>query len=547
LNRRWLILGGLAMAVPIVVLSFPYAVGAYHLEAGGRALDQALGEIDPLDWWYVGPIEVQDGPALGSSIAHLENATRYTHALRLLARAYAARGDLLSSIEALRRYTAQRPDNPMGHLELAAAYGRANELLQGMYSVRLLDMLPGAMVSAPDLPGETQYQPEGWESEYAYPTTFTLPPDEEERPTLFLHAGSQVTYTLTLTQPVVLRFAMGLDPRSLDWGGDGVTFEVAVDGVRVFLEHLPVAVAREGWQERQVDLSAYAGQAIVLSLASTPGPAGDVTADWAGWGAPRVEVPEAGVYRSAVEGDPWRSEWALAGVNAAEFVAAGEVARKAEHYDAALTWYEWAMQLDPDLGDPWYCVGLIDEERQQWAQALAAYERAIALDCFHWVGKSNTYYRAGMLYELHLGEPQIESALAAYKAALDRDDFSTTWEAADCHYRQGMLLMRQDADAAEYTAEFRQAITLAPGYVWAHIQLARAVYAEDRDAILAEVELLRAVELDSQNEWAYYYLGQVYQQEGRTDRAEGMYEQALAVAPGFREAQTQLTVLRRTD
>ena len=96
-----------------------------------------------------------------------------------------------------------------------------------------------------------------------------------------------MTYTVALTQPAVIRFGMGLDPRSLGWGGDGATFEVFVDRVRVFLEHLTVEVAREGWQEREVDLAECAGRMAQLTLATTPGPRWDVTADWAGWGEPR--------------------------------------------------------------------------------------------------------------------------------------------------------------------------------------------------------------------------------------------------------------------
>jgi len=107
--------------------------------------------------------------------------------------------------------------------------------------------------------------------------------------TLFLHAGSWVTYTVALTQPAVLHFGMG-------WGGDGGTFEVFVDGVRVFLEHLTVEMAQERWQEREVDLAEHAGRTVHLTLATTPGPRWDVTADWAGWGEPRIEALEAGAY-----------------------------------------------------------------------------------------------------------------------------------------------------------------------------------------------------------------------------------------------------------
>ena len=64
---------------------------------------------------------------------------------------------------------------------------------------------------------------------------------------------------------------MGLDPRSLGRDGDGATYEVFVDGVRVFLEHLTMEMAREGWQEREVDLTGYARRTVHLTLAATVG------------------------------------------------------------------------------------------------------------------------------------------------------------------------------------------------------------------------------------------------------------------------------------
>jgi hypothetical protein len=154
-----------------------------------------------------------------------------------------------------------------------------------------------------------------------------------------------------MTQPSVLRFGMGLDPRALDWGSDGATFEVFVDGERVFLEHLPAELAQEGWQEREVDLAAHTGQTVLMTLATTPGPAGDVTGDWAGWGEPRLETPEAAVYRQVARGRPWLTEWKRADITAKDFVSAGESARRAQRYDEAVAWFQWAAQMsgkDPD-------------------------------------------------------------------------------------------------------------------------------------------------------------------------------------------------------
>ena len=547
LGRRGAILGGTVCCTLIVILLFPHAIDLYHLQAGGRTLEKALGETDLVAWWYVGPREVRDTAALQRAIVHLRQADTLAHAWRLLGRARVAEGEILESIEALEQFTALRPDNPLGHLELAAAYELADRRLNELVYADLMHDLSGAGISAPDLEGETLYDPSGWQSEYVYPTSFRLPPNDEDRPTLFLHAGSSVTYTLTLTRPAVLRFGMGLAPESLDWGGDGATFEVFVNGERVFLEHLEVDLAREGWQEREVDLAGYAGRKVFLSLVTTPGPITDITADWAGWGAPRIEAFEATVYRQVMKDRSWRGEWAKAGITTQDLINVGEAARRAKQYDEALHWYRWAMWLEPEPGDPWYYAGLAYEGQEQWTRALDAYERALALDRFRQVGRSSPHYRVGMIYHLRLEPRQVDTALAAYEVAIKENNFRADWEAADCHYKRGAALRQQKANSDEYIAEYRQAIALDPEHIAAHIQLGLAIYERDQDASLAEAELLKAAELAPQNKWVYYHLGEIYRREGRTDEAKAMYEQALGIAPDFEAAHKRLMMLNKTE
>lgn len=350
----WFGASGLFVVAGLLVLSWPYTVSTFHLEAGGRALERALPNSDALNWWYVGPRAAQDPQVLQIAIVHLEQASRTSWAQRLLGRAYFSQGDLLRGVKALERFVEARPDHCLGHLELAAAYALMDQRLQEIEYVDLLADLPGASVSALDLEGPVLYQPEGWKSEYVYPTTFGLPPNYGDRPTLFVHAGSQVTYTVTLAEPSILRFGMGLDPRSLDWGGDGATFEVFVDGNRIFLEHLSIEQAHKGWQEREVDLRSYTGRPFRLALVTTPGPNGDITADWAGWGNPRLEAPEAAAYRSVVSGKPWVIELRKAGVTSSDFVAQGKNAQNSGQYREAEAWYKYAIRLTADRREGWY-------------------------------------------------------------------------------------------------------------------------------------------------------------------------------------------------
>jgi tetratricopeptide (TPR) repeat protein len=541
-------IGGLSAAAVLVILALPYAISAYYLQAGGRALERALGRHDALEWWYVGPREVRDPRALAVAIAHLEKAKRAPYARRLLGQAYVARGDNLSGVLALEQFVERRPEQYLAQLELAAAYLYADERLGELETLDLLDHLNGAAISAPSLDGETRFSAKEWQSEYVYPTTYSLPPEYGDRPTLFLHAGSQVTWTVTLSEtgalsaPSVLRFGMGQAPHSLDWGGDGATFEVFVDGARVFLEHLPVEQAREGWHEREVDLSQYAGQTVQLSLATTPGPTGDVTGDWAGWGEPRLEEVDASAYRELVKRQPWRAKWNEMGVQAEDWIEAGEVAREDRAYETALAWYEWAERLSSKRGDGWYYRGLVRYDREDWPGALDAFARAVELGRFEYAPASSPHYYAGAIYQRRLSEPQIEAALAEYERALKLDDFESAWQRADAHHKRAEILWSQKA-YAEAIAGFRQAIEIYPGHSGAHLLLGVALYESEKDLAAAEAALLAAQKLSPKGKWSYYQLGRIYEQEGQQERAEQMYERAVELDPGFAEAARRLEAL----
>lgn len=547
MHKRWRLIGGLILVAFFLVLALPYTLSAYHLHAGGQALEEALGRHDPLEWWYIGPRSVQDPRALDAAIEHLDKAHRAPYAQRLLGQAYVARGDTLRGVLALEQFVEKRPKHYLAQLELAAAYIYADARLHELEYLDLLAHVEGAWVSAPDQETPVAYTHENWQSGYVYPTAFSLPPEYGNRSTLFVHAGSAVTWTVPLTLPSVLRFAMGQAPRSLGWGGDGATFEVLVNGERAFLEHLPVDQARKGWHEREVDLSAYTGQTIHLSLATTPGPAGDVTGDWAGWGEPRLEDAQASAYRQTVKTQPWRAKWNEMGVQAKDWIEAGEVARQAQQYETAWAWYDWAERLSAGKGDVWYYRGLLYEDQQRWADALAAFRRANEIGHLQTVPPSSIHYRLGMLNHRRLNPPRLEEALAAYDAALETNDFDTVGEAADCHYWRGEALRGLDASPDEYTEAFREALELDTRHVWAHIALGIAAYKEYQDAEQAESEFKQALELAPRTKWAYYYLGEVYWTQARTAEALEMYERALEIDSEFRPARERLTKIDREN
>lgn len=123
-------------------------------------------------------------------------------------------------------------------------------------------------------------------------TTFVMPQNGDARPTLFAHAPAAVVFPLSLPdEPTFLWLSPALDPQAWDWGGDGVTFVVKVrrGGTEETLwqRHVsPQAPSDRAWLQALVPLDAYRGQAVELVLVTDPGPAGDSSADRAGWGMP---------------------------------------------------------------------------------------------------------------------------------------------------------------------------------------------------------------------------------------------------------------------
>jgi tetratricopeptide (TPR) repeat protein len=489
----WSILLLLVAGGVLAFLTFPYLRSAFYLEAGGRSMDN---------------------PAIATE--HLQKATKWdpenAQAHRLLGRAYQAEGNLQASVEAFARYIELRPGNPLGYIELAQTHERIQATIATMWSVDLLSLLPQAAVQAPEVPVDTPYRQPGeplWQS-YVAETDFGLPPHYGERPTLFMHPPARVTYTLDLpSQPALLRFDLGMHPQSHDWPGDGATFQVFVNGEQVFQEHLDKKASRQGWHPRAVELAPWAGQDVTLTLGVTPGPAGDASGDWTGWGEPRVQEMRLAELEPVSSRTQMMEVWRRSGLTAKDLLDRGKMARQADQDDEAMTWYERAIRLAPHLSDPWYHVGLLNEGQKQWQEALAAYKRALELDHFEQVGRSSPAYRMGLIYQRKLEPPQIRDARAAYKAALKADDF------------------RSRKDRA-----------------WAHARLGQVWYLLEGDAAKAEAEILEALAMVPQDKWLHFALGDLYREEGQLDRARALYRKSLEIDPSFEASQKRLDELQ---
>jgi tetratricopeptide (TPR) repeat protein len=195
-------------------------------------------------------------------------------------------------------------------------------------------------------------------------------------------------------------------------------------------------------------------------------------------------------------------------------------------------------------GDIWYYLGLIYETRGLYEQAISAYRQAGVSDGLSCATRSTLYYRIGVIYQWDMLPPKLEEAKAAYKTALDENDFASCAEAADAFYKHGEVEWWLQSDPADYVVDFQRAVALNPNHASAHLQLGIAYYALYKDVKMAEAEIHKSIELSPNNPWAYYWLADTYQKAGDVKEAIKLYQQALSIAPTFKGAEIRLNSLK---
>jgi tetratricopeptide (TPR) repeat protein len=241
----------------------------------------------------------------------------------------------------------------------------------------------------------------------------------------------------------------------------------------------------------------------------------------------------AGQYSSAVDA------WQHGGFGAVDLISLGEVARSNNDYETALLWYQQAMDVAPELTDPWYYIGLAYVDMEKWKLALEAFQRGTEKINHKTIGPSSVYYRIGWLAQRHLDPPDINQAQSAYEMALAIDDFSSSEERTQVHFSLGEVL-HQVGREAEALQEYEWVVKHQPDHYWAHIQLGVLYWQFERDLAQAERVLFRAMRLNPQKKWAYRWMGAVYQQSGRRELAIEMYFRVLEIDPRDEQIQIQL-------
>lgn len=316
----------------------PYGLSFLHTEAGGRIL---------------AAVEAGDASAqaqLPQAVNHFQQALRWqpdnAYAHRLLGRTYLALDNPQEAVPALTRFTELRPDHPLGHWELALAYEQLWRQGADLHYYDLVVELPLAQVKAPETPLATPFCKPGDPPQACYVASTVQDVEGDDQAILFQYPPAEVTYALELPpSPTTLRLRPGLAPAARDLGSDGVDYTVSVkaanSGRAERLYETFLSPEAGFGEEARLDLSPYAGQTVLLTLATGPGPNGNNIGDLAGWVAPVVEDARVAQFEEtgqAAQAAMLR-EWKAGGFTASQFIERGDSDWTARHFEDALEWY----------------------------------------------------------------------------------------------------------------------------------------------------------------------------------------------------------------
>ena len=140
-----------------------------------------------------------------------------------------------------------------------------------------------------------------------------------------------------------------------------------------------------------------------------------------------------------------------------------------EKWGEALTAFQEALRLDPELAEAHFNVGIVHGAQENWSEALSSYDRAIALKSDY----TEAHYQRGMVL-LALGEAW--DGTEAFEAAIEaRPDFAAGYMALGNTWAS--LQMAEPAIAA-----YRQVAVLRPESAEARFRLAVALFGAEQYA-----------------------------------------------------------------
>jgi predicted O-linked N-acetylglucosamine transferase (SPINDLY family) len=213
----------------------------------------------------------------------------------------------------------------------------------------------------------------------------------------------------------------------------------------------------------------------------------------------------------------------------------------AEIFDSAFRYHQageidWAEQLyrqileaDPYHADAWHLLGEIAIRRRDFARAIECISYAI-----HLSGAFAPFHiNLGVAYE---ESERLDEAVASYERALALQP-----DSADAYNNMGVALRKQ-GKLTEASASYRQALFINPHFAMAHNNLGVA-FQDEGKLHEAEACYRQAIAISPAYCDPHNHLGNILSAQGNVAEAEGCYREALRIQPDNAETLNNLAML----
>lgn len=203
----------------------------------------------------------------------------------------------------------------------------------------------------------------------------------------------------------------------------------------------------------------------------------------------------------------------------------GEAYRRLGDLQAARSYHQKAIELNPRLQEARLGLALVEQESGNPKAAVQAIQEVIAHkeSAIAYFYQGNTFYKQG----------KIEEAQAAFQKALELDP-----NYAEANANLGLIL-KQQGNLQAAIEKTREAIRIQPNIAEAHFNLGVALQAQGqvKEAIASYQEAIR---LNTKLAEAHFNLGVALKNEDKTAEAISAYREAIRLNPNFATAHINL-------
>lgn len=207
----------------------------------------------------------------------------------------------------------------------------------------------------------------------------------------------------------------------------------------------------------------------------------------------------------------------------------GRQAERRRVWQEAAKYYALARGLNPADSLHSYNEARMHELLDSWATAETLYRQAIET-AEPDARLLSEYFSGAARMTRRSDNAQIGQVLFLYDQAVQADQFADQLSQARTLYERSQIL-RELGRQNEAREDLSKVISLQPNNYWAHVDLGRLEWESDRRGEVAETLLLKAIELNPEEKWAYRHLAEVYNATGDAEGADRMLREVYRLDP----------------